>query len=141
MSQINELQYLKEQQLQQAIAMIGRAFHKDPLSIYVYPDEAERTHRLPLVFSIALHYTLRYGEITTTPEITGVACWLPPDRTDLSIKQLLRIGALATSLKMGLPGLRRINTALRSLIRISGCWGSILYVKGRASEVRCCAQG
>src|SRR6266571_2247948 len=91
--------------------MIGRAFHKDPLSIYVYPDEAERTHRLPLVFSIALRYTLRYGEITTTPEITGVACWLPPDRTDLSIKQLLRIGALATSLKMGLPGLRRITNA------------------------------
>ncbi len=42
MSQINELQHLTEQQLPQAIAMIGRAFHKDPLSIYVYPDEAER---------------------------------------------------------------------------------------------------
>jgi len=111
MSQINESQHLTEQQLPQAIAMIGRAFHKDPLSIYVYPDEAERTHRLPLVFSIALRYTLRYGEITTAPEITGVACWLRPERTTLSIKQLLRIGALTTSLKMGLQGLRRINNA------------------------------
>lgn len=111
MSQINELQRLTEQQLPQAIAMIGRAFHKDPLSVYVYPDGAERMRRLPLMFSIALRYTLRYGEITTTPGITGVACWLPPERTIVSIKQLLRIGALTTSLKMGLPGLRRIDNA------------------------------
>jgi ribosomal protein S18 acetylase RimI-like enzyme len=91
--------------------MIGRAFHNDPLSVYVYPDEAERTLRLPLMFSIALRYTLRYGEITTTPERTGVACWLPPERATVSIKQLLRIGALTTSLKMGLPGLRRAGNA------------------------------
>lgn len=111
MSQIDKLQRLTETQLPQAIAMVGRAFHKDPLSVYVYPDAAERTHRLPLMFSIVLRYTLRYGEITTTPEITGVACWLPPESTTVSTLRMLRTGALTTSLKMGLPGLRRINNA------------------------------
>src|SRR5512133_1754075 len=56
MSQIDKLQRLTETQLPQAIAMVGRAFHKDPLLVYVYPDAAERTRRLPLLFSIALRY-------------------------------------------------------------------------------------
>ncbi len=111
MSQGSELPCLTKQQLPQAVAMIGRAFHKDPLSVYVYPDEAERKHRLPLMFSIALRYTLRYGEITTTPEIAGAACWLPPGHTTVTNKRLLRIGALATSLKMGLPELHRLENA------------------------------
>lgn len=111
MSQINELQRLTEQQLPQAIAMIGRAFHKDPLSVYIYPNEAERTRHLQLMFGIALRYTLRYGEVTTTPEIVGAACWLPPERTAVSIGQLLRVGALTTSLKMGLSALRRVDNS------------------------------
>jgi ribosomal protein S18 acetylase RimI-like enzyme len=111
LSQIDQLQHLTELQLSQAIAMVARAFHKDPLSIYFYPDEAERTRRLPLLFSIALRYTLRYGEITTTPAITGAACWLPPGSTTVSDRQMLRIGALMILPKMGLSALRRLVNA------------------------------
>lgn len=91
--------------------MIGRAFHNDPLSVYIYPDEAERKHRLPLMFEIALRYTLRYGEATTTLDITGAACWLPPENTAVSIRRLLRVGAMRTSLKMGAAGMRRMTNA------------------------------
>lgn len=111
MNQVDKVQRLTAQKLPQAIATIAMAFHKDPLSVYVYPDEAERRRRLPLMFSISLRYTLRYGEIITTPEVTGVACWLPPKSTTVSIKRLLRIGILPAALQMGLPGLRRVNNA------------------------------
>jgi ribosomal protein S18 acetylase RimI-like enzyme len=111
MSQADKLQRLTEQQLPQAIAMIGKAFHNDPLSIYIYPNEAERARRLPLMFSVALRYTLRYGEITTTPEGTGAACWLPPECTTVTIRQLLRVGALATPFQVGLSALLRMNGA------------------------------
>jgi ribosomal protein S18 acetylase RimI-like enzyme len=111
MSQANELQRLTEQQLAQATAMISRAFHKDPHGVYVYPDEAERTRRLPLMYGIAIRYALRYGEVTTTPEIAGAACWLPPEQTTVSIWQMLRVGALTSGLKMGLSGLRRIRNS------------------------------
>jgi ribosomal protein S18 acetylase RimI-like enzyme len=111
MSHRDTLQRLTETQLPQAIAMVARAFHNDPVSIYVYPNAAERTRRLPLMFNIALRYTLRYGEITTTPQITGAACWLPPESTTVSIERLLRTDALTTSLKMGLPALRRMNNS------------------------------
>src|SRR5579884_1581184 len=111
MSQRNELYRLTVQQLAQATAMIGRAFHKDPLSIYIYPDETERARRLPLMFNIPLRYALRYGEVTTTPEIAGAACWLPPERVNVSVWRILRAGALINGLKMGLSGLRRIDNS------------------------------
>lgn len=111
MSQRNELARLTEQQLARAIPMLGRAFHNDPLSIYIYPDEAERKRRLPLMFEIALRYSLRYGEVTTTPDITGAACWLPPENTTVTIKRLLGIGALGISLKMGVTGMQRMSHA------------------------------
>ena len=119
MNQPTELQRLTEQQLPQTMAMIGRAFHNDPLSIYLYPQETERTHRLPLIFSVALRYALRYGEVTTTPEGTGAACWLPPESTTVSIKRLLRIGIVATTFQMGrLSVLRRMNSAEDYMRRI-----------------------
>jgi hypothetical protein len=111
MNQIDKVQRLEERQLPQAIAMISRAFHQYPLSTYIYPDETERTCRLSLMFSISLRYTFCYGEIITTPDITGVACWLPPESTTVSNGRLLRTGALTPLLKMGLPGLYRINKA------------------------------
>jgi predicted GNAT family N-acyltransferase len=63
------------------------------------------------MFRFVFSYTLRYGEITTTPGLTGAACWLPPEHTSVSIMRLLRTGALPTSLKMGLPALLRLNNA------------------------------
>jgi len=111
MSQINKMQRLDEQQLPQVIAMISKAFHQYQLSTYIYPDETERTRRLSLMFSISLCYTFYYGEIITTPDITGAACWLPPESTVVSNKRLLRIGALTLLLKMGLSGLYRLNQA------------------------------
>lgn len=110
-SQKDELSRLTEQELSRAIPMLGRAFHNDPLSVYIYPDEAERKRRLPLMFEIALRYSLRYGEVTTTPDITGAACWLPPENTSVRIKRLLSVGAMGISLKMGPAGMQRMSHA------------------------------
>lgn len=111
MNQTAELQRFTGQHLPQTAAMIGRAFHNDPLSIYIYPQEARRARRLPLMFKIALCYTLSYGEITTTPEGTGAACWLPPEKTRMTIPRLLRIGALAAVFRMGRSATRRMERA------------------------------
>lgn len=111
MSQTYRLLRLTDQQLPEATAMVGRAFHRDPFSCYAYADDEERARRLPLMFNIALRYTLRYGEVTTTPGVIGAACWLPPASTTVHIPRLLRIGSLPISLRMGLAGLARINGA------------------------------
>lgn len=101
MNQTAGLQRLTKQQLPQITAMMGRAFHNDPQSIYLYPQEARRARCLPLMFGISLRYALRYGEITIPQGETGVACWLPPGKTTLSILRMLRVGALQTAFQMG----------------------------------------
>lgn len=111
MNQIAGLQRLIKPHLPQTATMLGRAFYDDPLSIYIYPQGAERERRLSLMFTIALRYTLRYGEITTTSEGTGAACWLPPGNTSMTMPRLLRTGALAEVFKMGLSATRRMEYA------------------------------
>lgn len=118
MKQTNEVLRLGEHQLPQATALIGRAFHNDPLSIYVYPDEAERLQKLPLMYSIPLRYALRYGEVTTTPELAGAACWLGPQNTTVSMDRYLHVGAMTISFKMGLAALRRLQNAEAYMQRV-----------------------
>ncbi|QBD76961.1 N-acetyltransferase [Ktedonosporobacter rubrisoli] len=111
MSQTDEFQPLTPQQLTQASAMIGKAFWADPLSIYIYPHEAERARRLVLMYSIPLRYALRYGETLVASGLTGVSCWISPEYTNLDNLRMLRVGALRAACGMGLVGLWRINAA------------------------------
>lgn len=100
---------LTEAHHQQATVMLGRAFHNDPWMLYLYPDEVKRRHRLPVLFGIPLRYVLRYGEITTTADVTGVACWLPPGKTTLTLRGMLNTGSLRSAFQLGWQGLLRSN--------------------------------
>ena len=85
----------------QAAEALGRAFHDDPMSRYLVPDDAKRARLLPIFFSIQVHYCLRYGEVYTSPGLDGVACWLSPGDTGPTFGRLARIG-------MRIPGVRRV---------------------------------
>ncbi len=103
-SRTTNLTRLTEPHLQQADVMLGRAFHNDPWMLYLYPDEVERKRRLPVLFGIALRYALRYGEMTTTADVTGVACWLPPGKTTPTLRRMLNTGALWPTFQLGWQG-------------------------------------
>ncbi|HEU4784866.1 MAG TPA: GNAT family N-acetyltransferase, partial [Ktedonobacterales bacterium] len=112
MSQTPATQRLTPQQAPLAIAMISRAFFHDPFSVYLYPDEAERTRRLPLLWSIPVRYSARSGEVaTTSADLTGVACWLPPDEKGIGVAYLLRSGILTSYLRMGTRARQRMVKA------------------------------
>ncbi len=115
MSQTPATQRLTQYQVPQAIAMYSRAFYHDPLSVYLYPDEVERTRRLPLLFSIAVHYSARAGDVTTTADLSGAACWLPPDEQGIGVAYLLRSGILSSALRMGMQALWRLRNAQASM--------------------------
>jgi ribosomal protein S18 acetylase RimI-like enzyme len=95
--------------VQQAAVTLGKVFHNDPWMSCLYPDEVERRRRLPVLFEIALRYALRYGEITATADVTGMACWLPPGNTTPTLGRMLSTGALQRSLQLGLQGNIRSN--------------------------------
>ncbi len=68
----------------QAGEVLSRAFFVDPLILYYVPDEQIRRKALPVFMRVMLRYTLAHGEVWTTPGLDGMACWLPPGRTELS---------------------------------------------------------
>ncbi len=86
---------LAPSQVNQAAAMLSRAFYHDPLVQYAVPDEARRARMLPSFYRIAVRYALRYGEVYTTPGVEGAACWLTPGNTTLSTWRLLRVAPSA----------------------------------------------
>jgi ribosomal protein S18 acetylase RimI-like enzyme len=96
-------------------AMLGEAFKDDPLTVYYLPDPDQRRRVLPGMMLSSLRYCLRYGEVWTTPELDGAACWLPPAHVKFSTFGLARaaLGAVPLSL-----GWRTIGRMLRFEARL-----------------------
>lgn len=83
----------------QAAAVLNRAFRDDPLDSYLLPDPVRREQAFLPMWKAVVSHALAYGQVFTTAAVEGVACWLPPGRTDLGIWQMLRTGlALPRSL-------------------------------------------
>ncbi len=108
--QNSELVQLDVAQRGQAAELLARALHNDPLYVLVIPEEDKRAEVLSWLFDGVVHYSLLYGEVHTTRTLEGVACWLPPGRTELTIGRILQSGLYATPLKMGLAAYRRFDT-------------------------------
>lgn len=72
--------------------MLAWAFQSDPIYCELFPDSDVRHKALANMFSGVVGYALRYGEALTTPEIRGVACWLPPGNAEVTLWRIARTG-------------------------------------------------
>ena len=93
----------------QAAKVLARAFHDDPLYRLVLPEEEQRARLASWLFERVVRYALLYGQVYTTPALEGVACWLPPGQTRITIGRAVHSGLYATPLKMGLAAYRRFD--------------------------------
>jgi GNAT superfamily N-acetyltransferase len=94
---------LERGQIEDAGAVLGRAFHTNPGFVWALPDEASRPRKLTWFMRTGAKIGHRHGEIYTTPgKVEGAAIWLPPGKTTLSLGQLLGGGFLAAPLRWGL---------------------------------------
>jgi len=75
-----------------AVEILAGAFEDDPLYQYIFPDIDDRRHSLRLLWDALLRYSLVYGKIWTTPAVNGIACWLPPGSTEVTIWRNIRTG-------------------------------------------------
>ena len=76
---------LTESQIEPAAATLARAFQDYPVFTYVFPDACERRNELPLLLQSFVHYGALNGEVyATSPNLEGVAVWMPPDHTSVS---------------------------------------------------------
>lgn len=101
---------LEPSQRPRAAALLARAFHSDPLYELVTPDEDRRASVLTWLFEKVVRYCILYGHTFTTPGLEGIAGWLPPGHSKLTLGRIIRSGLHATPLKMGLSAYRRFDT-------------------------------
>jgi ribosomal protein S18 acetylase RimI-like enzyme len=87
----------------QASHLLARAFHEEPLMVHYLPQPSVRLQALPIFMLITLRYSLANGEVWTTPAHDGVACWLPPGKTEMGGWGLIRASLGAFPLRLLLP--------------------------------------
>ena len=61
-----------------AAEIVAAAFFEYPMFTFYFPDPKKRARVLPWYLGNVLNCALRYGEVCTTPEISGVIFTLPP---------------------------------------------------------------
>lgn len=97
-----------------AAAVLARAFWDDPLTQHIAPSQAQR-RRLVSLFDITLRYGVLFGELYTTPDVRGVAIWIPPGNFAITLGRSLRVGLWRLPLAVGLPPLLRLMRALLAM--------------------------
>lgn len=88
---------LKQSQFDHASEALASAFDKDPMFRYFTPEAARaRTNALKWFCKTALRYSKPYNHIyTTASDLKGIAAWLPPEHSSVSILRLLQVGLYA----------------------------------------------
>lgn len=100
-----------------ATAVLARAFEHYPLMVYLTPDGRRRRRVLPRTLGSIVRYCSRYGSVTTTPDVTAVAAWLPPGQTNTTVSRMARAGILTSAVGLGPAGLRRMATIVPAMER------------------------
>lgn len=83
---------LKPEQNDLATEALTDAFMDDPMYQAIFPVPETRAKALSAVWSGLLKYSTKYGEVYTTPEVAGAACWLSPGNTEVTFVGQMRTG-------------------------------------------------
>jgi ribosomal protein S18 acetylase RimI-like enzyme len=85
-----------------AARVFARSFFDYPLMTHYWPDQERRARYLERYLGWAINYGLRYGGVVTTPELAGIAIWLPPDQTHITTWRYILAGFLPLPVLMGI---------------------------------------
>ena len=96
-----EIIALDPKQKKKAATVISAAFYDYPMFTFYFPDPKRRTRYLPWYLGNVLNCALRYGEVYTTPEISGVLFTLPPGHTRITLWEYVQNGFLLTPFFLG----------------------------------------
>ncbi len=114
MTTTTEVVQLQRTQISEAGELLARAFHDDPLFMWVLPDESKRARVLPWFMAFFARYCRRYGEVHTTAEsVEGTAVWVPPGRYPMSVTRLMLAGWILAPAKLGPRGYGRMMGAVK----------------------------
>lgn len=91
----------------EAAALLSAAFFDYPMFTFYFPDPKRRARYLSWYLGNVLNCALRYGEVFTDTELSGVIFYLPPGHTKLSVREYIQNGFLLTPIFLGLRNYER----------------------------------
>ena len=111
---IPDLYQLTSKDFSKACNILGEAFREDPIWSAILKDEPEK---FSIVFEVPLKHSLKYGKVfCSSPNLEGIAAWLPSNKVNMNIFQLIRSGALFSALKLGNLIGKKIRDVFRMII-------------------------
>ncbi|WFN34393.1 GNAT family N-acetyltransferase [Methanogenium sp. S4BF] len=100
---------LSKDQIGPASEMLVRSFFNDSKLTHILPDEDSRKEKGRHLFAFELRYGLRYGRVmATSPNLEGVAVWLPSERSEITFWRAIWSGGMALQRGLGKDGMDRL---------------------------------
>lgn len=103
MSEGHDVVRLQRTHRERAIDSLTRAFAEDPMWSCVLPVRDARVRMLRPMWAALIAFSRVYGEVFTTTEGQGAACWIAPGKTKTTLWMLLRTGMALPRSMMRLP--------------------------------------
>jgi len=97
-----EMVTLDPRRKREAAQVLASAFFEYPMFTFYFPNPRKRARYLPWYLENVLNCALRYGEVFTDAELSGVIFYLPPGHTKLSLWEYTINGFLLTPIFLGL---------------------------------------
>ena len=120
---------LSADRLDEAAAVLARAFRDNPNFVDLFPDGKARFRALPRLQRACLRDALGFGRVhaaTLGGELVGVAAWLPPGAFPLSPRRQLRVMPdmvrVLASAPRSIPRLVRFMNGVAGLHPERPCW-------------------
>jgi ribosomal protein S18 acetylase RimI-like enzyme len=88
---------------------LARAFRDYPLMVYAAPEDRTREQAVASLYGSILKDCLSWGQVYTTSDIAGVACWLPPGHHLPGLLRWIKAGMLKVPLHFGWTGFQRLQ--------------------------------
>ncbi|MDD5432658.1 MAG: GNAT family N-acetyltransferase [Candidatus Omnitrophica bacterium] len=102
MDDLNSLLRIEEKHIPAAARVYMRAFHNEPLKVYLYTDEKKRDDMALAFFEFFLRYVILFGEAyAPSPSIEGVAAWLPSEYAKMTPELMAKVGSEGLMAKLG----------------------------------------
>lgn len=102
---------LRQSQIADAAKLMASTFLTDPFASYLIPDERHRLAILHRLWNDTLQHDWPFHHLYTSDRLTGIASWLPPQATPLSLWESLPLIGMAFS-RVGWRSTSRLLTAL-----------------------------
>ncbi len=125
---------LSKEEIDRAADVMASAFAADPLGSYLLPDTRNRLDVMRCFWREALRHSHPYGRTyTTTPEIWGIASWLPPGVQRETFWSLW-LSILQTLHRVGWRGTYRLFALMEftEMLRARHCPSPHWYLDGLA---------